>query len=115
MSQINYLFTENKLNISGKEIQLPFDAMGILEYQELLIVLLTYHKSTNRNIHAYDVSGQKIWEVQEAPNWSYSEKPYTSISIDHDFLIADNWLGVKYAVDPSDGSVSPYETGHRPW
>lgn len=108
-------YQDKTLNLCGHEIVLPYSIENVLERHGVVIVLFKYYKTTNRNIYAFNNRGEKIWEVQEAPNLSYEERPFTSIRIENDMLIAHNWVGVEYSINLDKGTVTPYGTGKRPW
>ncbi|MGA7298122.1 MAG: hypothetical protein WBW92_11515, partial [Rhodanobacteraceae bacterium] len=62
----------------------------------------------NRNVYAFDSSGQLVWQIQEAPHGGAGEdKAYMNIRVEHGFLVAGNWIGIDYQVAMADGRVSP--------
>jgi hypothetical protein len=70
----------------------------------------------NRNIYAYDVSGEFVWQIQEAPHGgSEEDKAYMDLKIDGDKLVAGNWVGVDYLVSEASGKVSQAQKDIRPW
>jgi hypothetical protein len=70
----------------------------------------------NRNIYAYNVFGELVWQIQEAPHGGNDEdKAYMDLKIDKDKLVAGNWVGVDYLVSEVSGMVSQAQKDIRPW
>jgi outer membrane protein assembly factor BamB len=61
----------------------------------------------NRNVFALTKQGTKLWQIQESPHGTYSDKPYVGVHLDAEGrIVASNWNGVDYIVDGSSGTVT---------
>jgi hypothetical protein len=70
----------------------------------------------NRNVSAFNEAGDLIWIIQEAPHGGEGQdKAYMFISIENGHLVAGNFIGVDYFVNPKDGTVAPKDKNARPW
>lgn len=113
------------VSVDGKNIELPAYLKQTLELGDLTIVrvypsndeLNSYpHNDFNRNVYAYNSSGELVWQIQEAPHGGVGEdKAYMIVKIDKGKLVAGNWIGVDYEVNLEDGTVVPLRKNVRPW
>jgi hypothetical protein len=70
----------------------------------------------NKNVKAYDAKGELAWTIQECPvGGADQDKAYMDIQIKDGQLIAGNWVGLDFVVNLTNGNVSPYKKGVRPW
>lgn len=113
------------LNISGKIINLSAPVKQKMKIGGLTIIriypnddfLASYsQQDLNRNVYAYDSSGNFAWQIQEAPHGGDGEdKAYMNINFIDGRLIAGNWIGIDYCVDLESGNVSQVKKDARPW
>ncbi len=112
------------LDVPGIRVELPAPIRQKIELQGIVIIrvypsddeLDDYpQEKLNRNVYAYKVTGELLWEIQEAPHGAERDKPYMNIWLDGDKLIAGNWIGTEYFVDLSSGEVKQTKFGVRPW
>ena len=112
------------LKIANESVELPAPIKQRVDLNSLIIVrvypsdemLKNYHRDElNRNIYAYDLSGELVWQIQEAPHGGVEEdKAYMDIRYVDDKIVAGNWIGVDYLVDESSGVVAPNRKDVRP-
>lgn len=117
--------SDSILKFANKDIELPAPIKQRVELGKLIVirvypsddVLNDYpQKKLNRNVYAYDVSGELVWQIQEAPHGGSGEdKAYMDIKIDGGKLVAGNWIGVDYLVNAASGVVSQAQKDIRPW
>ena len=117
---MNYSYSEASVKIDGKVITFLSPIKDVLEIENLLLVILqrvgvVVHdsESRNSNIYAYDLNGNKLWQIQECPLKTKQNKPYTGLYIQLEDVIAYCSLGYECKVNLSDGSVELL--GGRPW
>lgn len=113
------------LHLANKNIELPAPIKQSVRVGQLTVIrvypsdemLNDYPQDKlNRNVYAYDESGEQVWQIQTAPHGGSGEdKAYMEIRIDGDKLIAGNWIGVDYLVDIASGIVSQAQKDIRPW
>ncbi len=113
------------LNLANKNIELPASIKQCVKVGGMTVVrvypsdkmLNDYPQDKlNRNVYAYDVSGELVWQIQEAPHGGSGEdKAYMDIKVDGDKLVAGNWIGVDYFVNIANGIVSQAQKDIRPW
>jgi hypothetical protein len=119
-------FTQNKLEIGDNEIQLTYEIKDVLEVDDVIVVLQnpkgdlndddeivtldTEGKQIWRNIIGFDKDGIQIWRI-EAPSQGQPSHPwrYTYIKLEEGILIANNWNGYKYIVDPKTGDIDKFK------
>lgn len=88
--------------------ELPYPIVETVLYGDLLIVRLEPPVGTifNRNVFALTSDGHTKWQIEESPHGTVAEKPYVRISFDSTgSLVASNWIGIDYCVDPKDGRI----------
>jgi len=73
-------------------------------------------ESLDRNIYAFNESGEQIWQIEPAPI-RQSPNPYMSLRTEEGKIIAETWTGVELSINLSDGSVmvSTHNIRQRPW
>jgi hypothetical protein len=113
------------LKIANRSIELPAPIKQRVDLNSLIVVrvypsdemLTNYPRDElNRNIYAYDLSGELVWQIQEAPHGGMEEdKAYMDIQYIDDKIVAGNWIGVDYLVDESSGMVTQSRKDVRPW
>ena len=70
----------------------------------------------NRNVYAYSLSGDLLWQIQEAPHGGIEDdKAYMDLRFEEGQIIVGNWIGVDYVVDHECGEVSQSKKNIRPW
>ncbi len=104
-----YTLVNGALTIGGAIVKLPYTAVEGLTYNGLVIVKVEPPARIifNRNIFGVLDQGEILWQIEESPHGTQMDKPYIDIFIDPSGeLIAANWNGVSYAVDPASGKIS---------
>jgi len=71
--------------------------------------------SLNRNVYAFDLNGEFLWQIEEAPDGGSQPKPYLSVSSMEGRIVVKNWIGVDYQLDVQTGKVQSYGPLRRPW
>lgn len=98
-----------KIFLSGVPIAMPYDVVETVVFKDIVLVRLESPIGTifNRNVYALTATGQEKLQIQECPHGAASEKPYVHIAVNKaGSVIAANWIGIDYKVDPEDGTVA---------
>lgn len=113
------------LDMLGKEVTLPAPIKQKIEIGEMIVVrvypsdekLNAYpQEKLNRNVYAFNLSGELVWQIQEAPHGGVGEdKAYMNIGLENGRLMAGNWIGIDYFVGLCSGKVSQAQKNVRPW
>jgi hypothetical protein len=101
---------------TGVNVQLFKDAVDVVSFGDIAVVLLNYDdvlsKDIGRNVVAYNESGCMIWKIGLAP-LSRNENPYTEIAkMDEKIVLLGNWIGFTLHVDPATGKILQKEESH---
>ncbi|MEE9444899.1 MAG: hypothetical protein V3V19_04460 [Cocleimonas sp.] len=93
--------------MNREEVNLPYPVVQALDFNGIVMARVEpeIYEIFNCNIFAVDGKGKIKWQIEESPHGTEVDKPYTSISIMENKLIAGNWNGVDYVVDIKDGSI----------
>ncbi|RMV44584.1 hypothetical protein ALP11_02718 [Pseudomonas syringae pv. papulans] len=60
----------------------------------------------NRNIFAFSMAGEVLWQIEESPHGTQADKPFMSLHCDdNDRVIVGCWNGVTYAVNVENGNI----------
>lgn len=97
-----------KLYVGDRHIDLLHPVGEMLRYHGLVIVRVEPPPGVlfNRNVIAFKEAGERDWQIEESPHGTELDKPYVGIRVDvNGDLIASNWNGVDYRVNPDNGSV----------
>jgi hypothetical protein len=97
------------LLIEGQRVELPHPIGKALKHQGLVIVMLEVPPTVvfNRNVLAFTEAAAPAWQIEESPHGTERDKPYVGISVGNDgALVASNWNGVDYRVNPESGKVT---------
>ena len=109
MNNIAFLIVHGKLTIGDRTFDLPHPVEEALTYHDLIIVRLEPPAGVifNRNVYGISHEGEVLWQIEESPHGTQEDKPYVNINIgqNHD-LIAGNWNGVSYSVNPENGKIT---------
>ena len=99
-------YTDNVINIYGCVVECEAPIRDVQRIDNLVLVRLEFPIGAinNRNIFAYNESGQLVWQIQEGRN-VYRDSPYTGMRVKGDEIMAYNWDGADYRVNVEDGSV----------
>ncbi|MFJ3485584.1 hypothetical protein ACIPL1_19660 [Pseudomonas sp. NPDC090202] len=95
--------------VNGNRVLIPHPVSEALEYKNLIVVRIDPPAGVifNRNIYGITNVGEILWQIQESPHGTQEDKPYTNIFLDpNGVLIAENWNGVGYSVNPESGEIS---------
>lgn len=109
MSNKSFELLNGKVIIDGHPVILPHIADEAFEWHDLIIVKVDPPSGTifNRNVFGITNQGEILWQIEESPHGTQDDKPYIQISIEKsDNLIAENWNGVSYSVNPSNGKIT---------
>ena len=95
--------------VGDQRIELPHPIGEVLRYRGLIVVRLEPPAGVvfNRNVMAFTEAAELAWQIEESPHGTEVDKPYVDISIDDmGALVASNWNGVDYRVEPESGKVT---------
>jgi hypothetical protein len=109
MNKPTFCIKNGVLWIAGAPFDLPFEAAEALMVDGQILVRVEPPVGTifNRNILAYSDTGLLIWQIEECPHGTQSDKPYMAITKDRaGNIIAANWNGVDYLVNMENGAVA---------
>lgn len=98
--------SKNILHIGDESVELDSEIEEIVTKSRTVVVLLDPDSldSGNTNVRAYDVQGNFVWEIEEAPV-DRDEKPYMSIREEGDDVVASNWVGIEATIDLDTGEL----------
>lgn len=115
-----FSYSDRSLKLGDMQIDFASPIKDVLEIDNVLLVLLRRvgvkidaEESMNRNVHAYNQKGDKLWDIQESLSGGDKDKPYTAIYFDSGDVVAYCGLGFEYSLNLKTGSVKP--RGGRPW
>jgi hypothetical protein len=106
-----FTISDGKISVQGKVLFLPHPVTEAKTYLDLIIVKVESPAGTifNRNVFGLCKNGEIRWQIQESEHGTQKDKPYIEIRINPDqTLIAANWNGVNYLVDPDNGKITVY-------
>ncbi len=109
MKKITFEIIKGILTVDGQTVDIPEFAENALEYGGLLIVKLDPPTGVvfNRNVFGITAHSHVQWQIEESPHGTQDDKPFTDVYIDNEgSLIAANWNGVSYSVDPDNGKIT---------
>ncbi len=108
------------LDIVNKQLPLPIHSVETIG--DITVVLVDDGKgckyedtSRNRNVYAFDIHGDLIWQIQEIFTERNYAKPYLTLTVKDGKLYTYNWIGMDYLVDLKDGSIHFFGPPRRPW
>lgn len=118
MSQ-NIKIHENALYINDELVTFDFniDTLIIMDTKIIVLLDIPYDSSELDNIYAVDLKGKIIWRVEKAAK-KYSKlrhDPYVGISMLDDKLLARQFYGQRYIIDPDTGKLIERYTVGRDW
>jgi hypothetical protein len=100
---------ENKLTVSGAEIEFDNPIKEVLEISDMLIVLILKTKgiTPNRNVFGISISQKKIkWQIEKLfPEDDDKNCPFVGIKNYNNQLYLNNWCDIYLIVDPLTGKV----------
>ena len=108
MSESPIRVVSGKLYVGDQHIDLPHPVGDVLRYRDLVIVRVEPPAGVvfNRNVIAFTDVGTQAWRIEESPHGTEIDKPYVGIRVDGGGdLVASNWNGVDYQVNPDNGCV----------
>lgn len=100
---------DGSLLVGDHRIELPHPIGEVLRYQNLIVVRFELPAGVvfNRNVMAFTEAAELAWQIEESPHGTEVDKPYIGISVDATgALVASNWNGVDYRVEPESGKVT---------
>jgi hypothetical protein len=96
--------------IGDRRVELPHRVVQQLQWGSLLLVRIASEPGQrfNRNIFAFDDQGRQLWQIAESPHGGEAaDKPFMDLRVNqHGELIAGNWNGVEYRIDPKTGALA---------
>lgn len=114
MTEVEISHSGRRLEIGDTVREFEYEILDRLVYQDLVVVLLSFpsHSDIRDNVVAFDMDGKKQWRIDPVSTEARKGSlVYTAIRESEGKLIADNWNGASYEVDPDTGSVELY---HNP-
>ena len=107
----------NHYNIEGKRINfkagnsIEFDSpiLRSIFFDDSVIVVLDVSVNVicNRNIFAINLNGEIIWQIEKSEKLDLiGDCPFINICIESNKLVAFNWCGFKYSIDPRVGVIT---------
>lgn len=109
MNIIPLAIVNGKLTIGGRAIVLPHLIEASLTYHDLIVVRVEPPAGVifNRNVFGFNHEGDLLWQIEESPHGTQEDKPYVNIyEGQNGDLIAGNWNGVSYSVNPENGIIT---------
>lgn len=110
---------DNILQIGTGEIAFPYRIWEAKELFGLLIVVLAIPSDSSDidNIYAVNQQCEIVWQIQsrDAFEMSYMKVPYSSVSARGDCLMAVEFYGKRYLVDPQNGTIIGRDRNGREW
>ena len=102
---INFKFDNNKLIVHGKVVQLNNVIDNVVEFNDMIIVMLMDEEMPENNIIAFNEFGNKIWGISSIIVLPYDET-YVSISrVDDDSISVISYNGLETYIDIRKRSV----------
>ena len=99
---------ENKIFVSGKEIEFDFSILKYIIYGDLVIILLDIPKDVNQYNNLYAVNsatGKIYWEVEDLKNYLDNPTPYHSLELMNNNISVWDWYGWQYFISPDTGEI----------
>lgn len=91
-----------------KSIDLPYLVVDLVDCSGVILARVEPPAGVifNRNIYAFSEMGDFCWQIEESPHGTQADKPYINVVCNtQGKIVAQNWNGVDYLVDASDGSI----------
>ena len=103
----NISWEKNAININGDIVTLKYPVLEVKEVQDILLVVTVPTSGVNNNLFGISVVTKKIWEVQDYTEIvpEFSQTPYVGITILNNKIIATDFCGCKFIVNPIDGKI----------
>lgn len=98
-----------QVQIGDRTVELPHQIVQQLRLGELLVLRVepAAGQLFNRNVFAFDGGGRQIWQIAESPHGTEADKPFMDLRVNqYGELIAGNWNGVEYRVQPETGTLA---------
>ena len=115
----NIKLHKNALYINDKLITFDFDIDTLIVMDDKIIVLLDipYDSSELDNIYAVNLSGKIIRRIEKVAKKfpKLRHDPYVGISMLDDKLLARQFYGQRYLIDPATGKIIERYTVGRDW
>lgn len=95
--------------IQGKAISLPHPVVDVKVLGKTVVAKVESDPGNvfNRNVFAFSADGELLWQIEESPHGTETDKPYVDIGVDKSGnLVAGNWNGVDYFVDIETGKIA---------
>lgn len=108
LAEIN--FEKNILTINvdkqKKIIKFKYPINKIQKFDNCLVVIIEPPLKTvfNENVFGVSYEGKLLWQIENI-NHMNIDSPYTGISEKDGLLIAYNWDGFDYTIDPKNGRI----------
>ncbi|WP_294449507.1 hypothetical protein [uncultured Ruminococcus sp.] len=118
MSQ-NIKIHENALYINDELVTFDFniDTLIIMDTKIIVLLDIPYDSNELDNIYAVDFKGKIIWRVEKAAKKypKLRHDPYVGISMLDEKLLARQFYGQRYIIDPDTGKLIERYTVGRDW
>ncbi|MBI9051175.1 MAG: hypothetical protein JEZ00_17260 [Anaerolineaceae bacterium] len=98
----------NILQINGKAISFKYPIVEIINYEDLVILMLGVHprKTDLQNIFAVNSDVEIVWQIEEIPYKGTERNSIVYMTLYDDKLLFFDDLGNGYFVDLENGCVS---------
>ena len=109
MTNMPFLVVNGQLSLKGCQLGLPHPVVDAFAYRHLIVVRVEPSAGFifNRNVYGISDEGEVLWQIEESPHGTQEDKPYVNINVgQNDDLIAGNWNGVSYSVNPENGKIT---------
>ncbi|WP_430885869.1 hypothetical protein [Fusibacter sp. JL216-2] len=111
---MNVTIDNNKIIVGENECRFDHPILDYVHSDGVYIVVLNIPKGTKEidNVYGVNENGKLIWKIQSVTDaFGIAENtPYISIRIDEsDSVVVNNFFGMRYEVDPSDGTLKKKE------
>ncbi|MDH4606870.1 hypothetical protein JW321_30205 [Pseudomonas syringae pv. papulans] len=94
--------------MESQRVCLPYPVDTFLLFQGIVLIRLESPPGEvfNRNIFAFSMAGEVLWQIEESPHGTQADKPFMSLHCDdNDRVIVGCWNGVTYAVNVENGNI----------
>lgn len=105
---INISWNKNNINVGEKEVELDYDILEVKELEDIVLVVTTPKDKVLDNLFGISPITGEVWQVQKLAEVypEFSQTPYVGISIIDDKVIATDFCGCRFIIDPANGEVA---------
>lgn len=90
----------------SKTVSFDWPISQTLQHDQIIIVRIEPPGGTcnNRNVYGVAPDGKILWQIEPIKH-SYTDSPYTGLSLNSEGAILSNWDGTNVVVDPTTGQI----------